>query len=92
MLFSHISDGKACSGHINITAGDVFMWLTGAYRLPGIGLGGKVEVYVDLLCTLPKVNTCSLELFLPSPLGRQPPELVEWFTEMIIDSQDFGNV
>ena len=75
-----------------ITLSDILKWLTGASHIPAIGLK-KVDVYFDKDASLPKVNTCSMEVYMPllhqfQDADKFSNQLMEW----IVNSQGFGLV
>ena len=77
---------------VTISSMDILKWLTGASRIPAVGLD-VVKVFFTSDTVLPRVNTCALELWLPllpqfKDLDTFTRQIVEW----IIDSAGFGLV
>lgn len=78
---------------LNVTLSSILKWLTGATRIPAVGLDSKIEVLFDPTAVLPRVNTCSLQLYMPLLSKFSDPEMVmETIAEWITNSVGFGLV
>lgn len=76
-----------------ISLADILQWMTGASRLPAIGLPSNVTVKFDSELLLPKMNTCALQVSIPIRMEFQDPEkFARQFAEWIINSQGYGFV
>ena len=77
---------------VTISSMDILKWLTGASRIPAVGLD-VVKVFFTSDTVLPRVNTCALELWLPLlPQFKDPDTFTRQIVEWIIDSAGFGLV
>ncbi|XP_063438830.1 uncharacterized protein LOC134719802 [Mytilus trossulus] len=78
---------------LNVTLSSILKWLTGATRIPAVGLDSKIEVLFDPTAVLPRVNTCSLQLYMPLLSKFSDPEMVmKTIAEWITNSVGFGLV
>ena len=77
----------------SVSLPDILQWLTGASHYPAIGFPTGVTVNFDMDASLPKINTCALQMRLP--IGRNlldPVKAMETILGWIIDSPSFGQV